>query len=196
MPFATAPAAASRRIGAMVALASAIALLTSTSGALMRATAMRSSAVTLSRSLAPSCSLFNEEGESRQAERLRRVAAYYNLDLEADAMEVAARAASSLPEEETGTWSDVAICTARNLAVVAALLAAVGALPGQASAAVAPAGVATRAFATLPTELLAVDAETLDVIASVAVPLLVGGALVVVAASQYENLIDKLNDGR
>ena len=35
-----------------------------------------------------------------------------------------------------------------------------------------------------------------DVIASIAVPLLVGGGMVAFAAANYEKLIDKLNDGR
>ena len=70
----------------------------------------------------------------------------------------------------------------QNHCAVAAVLAVVGAIPGQASAAT-------------PAVLVA-DAETFDIIASLAVPLLIGGGLVAFAAANYEKLIDKLNDGR
>ena len=98
-------------------------------------------------------------------------------------MEIAARAASSLPEEENGTWGDVALCTLRNAGIVAMLLTAVGAFPGQASASLPP------------TSTILADAETLDVIASIAVPLLVGGALTAFLAVNYKKLIDKLQSG-
>ena len=87
--------------------------------------------------------------------------------------------------------------------VAGALLAMVGALPGQASATTSTALAATdsSALLTIPdsTSLLVVDGdffENLDVIAIIAVPLLVGGALVAFAAANYEKFIDKINGGR
>lgn len=145
----------------------------------------------LARSTRICCSLIDADGGSRdastatRAQRLARVAKLYNLDPKEDDAEIVARAASSLPEEENGTWADVAVCTARNVAVVGALLAAVGAFPGQASAVSLPA-------ASLPAASLIADAETLDVIASIAVPLLVGGALTAFLAVNYKKLIDNL----
>lgn len=128
-------------------------------------------------------SLFNDDDrlKERQA-RYAKVAELYGLDPTKDSIEIANRAASSLPEEENGTWMDVAMCSLRNFCAVAAVLAVVGAIPGQASAAT-------------PAVLVA-DAETFDIIASLAVPLLIGGGLVAFAAANYEKLIDKLNDGR
>lgn len=58
----------------------------------------------------------------------------YELDLDKDWPQVANIAASSLPEEENGTWKDVALCTLRNMAIVGAGLTAIGSLPGQADA--------------------------------------------------------------
>ena len=58
----------------------------------------------------------------------------YELDLDKDWPQVANIAASSLPEEENGTWKDVALCTLRNMAIVGAGLTAIGSLPGQAGA--------------------------------------------------------------
>ena len=133
------------------------------------------------------CSLFLEPEET-QTERMQRVAELYDLDPEVDKMEIAARAASSLPDEEDGTWTDVALCTLRNGALAAALLTALGALPGPASA--SPSMAETHPF------LLLADAETLDVIASIAVPLIIGGALTAFAAANFEKLIDKVNEGR
>ena len=107
----------------------------------------------------------------------------YDLDPAVDGMRIASLASSSLPEEENGTWLDVAACTLRNACFVGLLLAAVGALPGQASASVANSAV------------LVADAEQLDVIASIAVPLVIGGGLVAFAAVQYPKLIDKIQGG-
>ena len=128
-------------------------------------------------------SLFDENRLNERQERFARVAKLYTLDPETDGVEIANLAASSLPEEENGTWADVAICSLRNVCAVAAVLAVVGAIPSQASAATPPA-------------VLVADAETLDIVASLAVPLLIGGGLVAFAAANYENFIDKLNDGR
>ena len=129
-----------------------------------------------------------------QKERMERVAAFYNLDPDADRLEVAARAASSLPDEENGTWSDVALCLLRNACVVAVILAAVGSpLPGSASADDTPLLPTAPAVSTSTTDLLAFDGEELDILASIAVPLGIGIIVVSLLASQYERLIDKLN---
>ena len=136
------------------------------------------------------CSLFANSDPSR-TQRLQRVAALYNLDPEKDGSELVARAASSLPEEENGDWRDVAVCTLRNAVILSAFLTALGALPNGASAVVEPVDTTT-----LSASLVVADLETLDVIASIVVPLLVGGALVAFAAANYEKLIDKLNEGR
>ena len=131
------------------------------------------------------CSLLDEEP---RRERLALVAERHGLDPERDWRQVAAIAASSLPEEENGTWADVGMCTLRNACAIGLILAVVGALPGQASASevqLAP------TFAAIPSIILA--SEESDVFAIIAVPLLAGGVLVAIAASQYENLIDKLN---
>jgi hypothetical protein len=71
-----------------------------------------------------------------------------------------------------------------NIAAVAMLLGT-GMLPGRASAA-----------DTLDTGLLLADAESLDIIAIIVVPLIVGGGLVAFLAANYEKFIDKINDGR
>ena len=118
----------------------------------------------------------------RRRERLKLVAERYDLDPEVDGMRLASLASSSLPEEENGTWLDVAACSLRNACFVGLLLAAVGALPGQASAAMADNGSPS-------------DAEQLDVIASIFVPLVLGGGLVAFLAGQYPKLIDKIQGG-
>ena len=139
--------------------------------------------------------------------RLARVSQLDRLDPETDRAEITNRAASSLRVAMTGgcpgTWGDVALCTLRNLLIVGAILAAVGALPGQASATTSTALAAADSSALLSipesTSLLVVDGdffENLDVIAIIAVPLLVGGALVAFAAANYEKFIDKINGGR
>ena len=128
--------------------------------------------------------------QAAREERMQRTAAHYGLDPEADAVEIAALAASSLSEEENGTWRDVAICAVQNLGMVAVLLAAVGALPGQASA--ASAAAVTPSTEVLST-LLALSAEEADVIASIVVPLGVGVIAVGFLAANFERLIDKLN---
>jgi len=166
----------------IVAFVGAVLLASSAHGALVPLVRLRTPADARSSVSRIRCSLFAET-ETRQ-EHMERVATMYDLDPDADAMEIAARAASSLPEEEDGNWGDVALCTLRNAAAVSALLAVVGALPGQASA------------ASFASSTLVADAEMLDVVASIAVPLLVGGGLVAFAAANYEKLIDKLNDGR
>ena len=172
----------------------AIALLLGTSSGLVP-TPLSCSAPILApgRSSRLQSSLFSDEkpDEARRV-RLLRVAELHDLDPVLDAVEIANRAASSLPEEENGTWADVAMCSLRNACGVAAILAAVGALPGQASAA-----TPNELSIIFPSSaVLLADAETIDVIASIAVPLLVGGALVAFLAANYENFIDKLNDGR
>ena len=134
-------------------------------------------------------SKITEQAAARE-ERMQRTAAHYGLDPEADAVEIAALAASSLSEEENGTWRDVAICAVQNLGMVAVLLAAVGALPGQASA--ASAAAVTPSTEVLST-LLALSAEEADVIASIVVPLGVGVIAVGFLAANFERLIDKLN---
>ena len=145
-------------------------------------------ALAVRRSPIASMSIFFERppspDELRRKDRIALVAARYGLDPVVDSEEVVALAASSLPEEETGTWLDVGICAVQNLCVVAALLAAVGALPGQASA---------SEFAS-STSLLA-DAESDGVIAIIAVPLLVGGALVAALAVGYPMIIRKIQQG-
>ena len=76
--------------------------------------------------------------ERRYAERdsrLKLVAERYGLDPVADGLQIAARAASSLPEEENGTWGDVAFGIARNGFVLALLLTGLSALPSPSSAA-------------------------------------------------------------
>ena len=156
----------------------------STAGALQQSPAAHRAPLPRVRTPPLRASLFADAAPGRKAERLSRIASIYGLDPVEDRIEIETRAASSLPEEEDGTWTDLAFCTLRNAAVVGVLLAAIGGIPGQASAAV---------LATGPT-ILAADAETFDVIASIAVPLLVGGGFVVFAAMNYEKLIDKLNE--
>jgi len=129
--------------------------------------------------------------ELRRAKRMQIIAERYP---DADLQERTNIAASSLPEEENGGWADVAACTLRNAAVVGALLAAVSALPGASTAADFATGLPAEPL--LPTARLLADSEEADVIAIIAVPLLVGGLLVGLAASQYNNLIDKLNGDR
>ena len=73
----------------------------------------------------------------------------------------------------------------QTLASTAALVATLGALPGPASATGLPAS-----------GLYLADAETLDVIAIIVVPLIVGGGLVAFLAANYEKFIDKINEGR
>ena len=76
--------------------------------------------------------------ERRFAERdsrLKLVAERYGLDPDTDGLQIAARAASSLPEEENGTWGDVAFGVARNACVLALLLTGLSALPSPSSAA-------------------------------------------------------------
>ena len=143
-------------------------------------------------------SLFFGDNDPAKAQLLRMSHKVYGQYPDRDAVKIANRAASSLSEEENGTWSDVATCTLRNVAVVGALLAAVGALPGQASAAVSllAGDTALPSLSSSTTQLVAVDAETLDVIASFTIPWIVGGALVAFAAANYEKLIDTLNDDR
>ena len=145
------------------------------------------------------CSLFAEPTpeelaqKQRTEQRLTLVAERFDLDPIADRAEIAARAASSLPEEETGTWADLAFCSLRNVCFVAVLLWAVGAFPGPSSAADA---LPIRPFLDplpAPAGEEGLDAETLDVLASIVVPFGVGGILVVLAASQYERLIDALS---
>ena len=118
-------------------------------------------------------------------ERLLRTAAHYGLDPEIDALEIATLAASSLPEEENGTWRDVAVCSLRNFCVLALLLGAIGAIPGQASATDAALAAASSTVAL---------SEEADVIASILVPLGVGIIAVGFLAANFEKLIDKLND--
>jgi hypothetical protein len=76
--------------------------------------------------------------ERRFAERdsrLKLVAERYNLDPNTDGLQIAARAASSLPEEENGTWADVAFGIARNACLLGLILTGLGALPSPSSAA-------------------------------------------------------------
>lgn len=83
------------------------------------------------------CSFFDDEPSPAEAreERLRMIASQYQLDLDKDWPQIANIAASSLPEEENGTWADVAFCTLRNMAILGAGLTALGSIPGEASAA-------------------------------------------------------------
>ena len=159
-----------------------IALLSSAKGALVPPSGARLHPLARVRVSNIHCSLFAEQDTRKQ--RLDRVAEIYGLDPEKDEIEIANRAASSLPDEENGDWGDVAMCTLGNAAVVGALLAAVGALPGQASAAI------------MPTILVSDEIEMLDVVAIFAVPWIVGGVLVYFLATNYEKFIDKINEGR
>ena len=127
--------------------------------------------------------------ESRRSDRLEMVASRFGLDPVDDSAQIVALAASSLPDEENGTWLDLGVCALQNIAVVALLLAAVGALPGQASAA----EIASEIVPST-TSLLA-DAESNDVIAIIAVPLLVSGVLVAALAVGYPILIRKIQQG-
>ena len=70
--------------------------------------------------------------ERRFAERdsrLKLVAERYGLDPDTDGLQIATRAASSLPEEENGTWGDVAFGIARNACILGLLLTGLSALP-------------------------------------------------------------------
>ena len=134
--------------------------------------------------------------EPDEKSRLELIAERYNLNLETDGRQIANIAASSLPEEESGDWGDVAMCTLRNIAAVAVLLGAVGALPGQSSAAEVPATAVASAGPVASAGLLLADAELLDTVAIIVVPLVVGGGAIAWLAANYENLINKFNDGR
>jgi len=135
--------------------------------------------------------------ERRYAERdsrLKLVAERYGLDPVADGLQIAARAASSLPEEENGTWGDVAFGIARNGFVLALLLTGLSALPSPSSAAdCKELGPQAAALCIQAAQEEGVTAEGLDVLAIFAVPFGIGALLVALAASQYENLIDKLS---
>ena len=84
----------------------------------------------------------------------------------------------------------MAICTARNAVLLALVLTALSALPAPSSAAEALS--LSQAALDVPVDE-GLGAEGLDVLAIFVVPFGVGALLVGLAASQYENLIDKLS---
>merc|ERR1740124_896061 len=123
--------------------------------------------------------------------RLKLVAERYGLDPDTDGLQIAARAASSLPEEENGTWGDVAFGIARNACILALLLTGLSALPSPSSAAdCGELGPQAAALCNQAAQEEGLTAEGLDVLAIFAVPFGIGALLVALAASQYENLID------
>jgi len=166
----------------------AVALLVAATTSLINPALRPALASARSQSHALRASLISDD-YPREKSRLAHIAESYNLNPETDGAQIANIAASSLPEEENGDWGDVAICTLQNIAVVAVLLGAVGALPGQASAAEVPIAVTSAG-------MLLADAEALDTIAIIVVPLVVFGGAIAWLAANYENLIDKFNDGR
>ena len=126
--------------------------------------------------------------------RLELVAERFGLDPDTDGFQIAARAASSLPEEENGTWGDVAFGIARNACVLGLLLTGLGALPSPSSAAdCGELGAQAAALCNQAVQEEGLTAEGLDVLAIFVVPFGLGALLVALAASQYENLIDKLS---
>ena len=126
--------------------------------------------------------------------RLELVAERFGLDPDTDGFQIAARAASSLPEEENGTWGDVAFGIARNACILAVLLTGLGALPSPSSAAdCGELGAQAAALCNQAVQEEGLTAEGLDVLAIFVVPFGLGALLVALAASQYENLIDKLS---